>query len=260
MCILFVAWRQSRDYPLVVAANRDEFHHRATAPLQWWEEAPQLAAGRDLEAGGTWLGATRDGRFAALTNVRHPAAGGAPRSRGHLVRDVLLEPAGVLHSLEAAARDRHAYGPFNLLALDGGGLYYLNNIDTRAPQPLDPGVYGLSNARLDTPWPKLVRGRRAFADLVADGAPPQACFEMLYDATPAADSELPDTGVGLDFERSLSALFVLGEAYGTRCSTVLRVAADGRAEIHERRFDARGEQTGDTALNLDFGTGMEGRS
>lgn len=260
MCILFVAWRQSRDYPLVVAANRDEFHHRAAAPLQWWEEAPHMAAGRDLEAGGTWLGVTRDGRFAALTNVRHPAAGGAPRSRGQLVRDILLDPAGVPHALVAAARDRHAYGPFNLLALDGAGLYYLNNIDTEASQMLAPGVYGLSNARLDTPWPKLVRGREAFARLVADGAAPAACFEMLYDTAPAADEELPDTGVGLAFERSLSALFVLGEAYGTRCSTVLRVAADGQGEIHERRFDARGEQTGSTALTFVFDAGMEARS
>ncbi len=258
MCILFVAWRQSRQYPLVVAANRDEFHHRDTAPLQWWEEAPQLAAGRDLEAGGTWLGLTRSGRFAALTNVRHPAAGGAPRSRGELVRDILLAPEEVPESLAEPARQRHAYGPFNLLALGAGGLYYLNNIDGEAPQSLPPGVYGLSNARLDTPWPKLTRGRACFADLVAAGASPEACFDMLYDSSPAADEALPDTGVGLAFERRLSALFVLGEAYGTRCSTVVRVAADGSGEIHERRFDADARPTGDTTLTFDSPAAIKG--
>ena len=260
MCILFVAWRQSRAYPLVVAANRDEFHHRATAPLQWWQEAPRLAAGRDLEAGGTWLGVTRGGRFAALTNVRHPAAGGAPRSRGHLVRDVLLEPTEVPGSLAEPARQRHAYGPFNLLALGAGGLYYLNNIDGEAPQALEPGVYGLSNAGLDTPWPKLTRGREAFASLVARDAAPKACFEMLYDSTPAADEELPNTGVGLDFERRLSALFVRGEGYGTRCSTVVRMAADGHAEIHERRFDAGARQTGETTLEFDISASTKGKA
>ncbi len=258
MCILFVAWRQSRQHPLVVAANRDEFHHRATGPLQWWQEAPQLAAGRDLEAGGTWLGVTRGGRFAALTNVRHPAAGGAPRSRGELVRDILLAPEDVPESLAEPARQRHAYGPFNLLALGGGGLYYLNNIDEAPPQSLAPGVYGLSNARLDTPWPKLTRGRARFAQLVADGASPETCFDMLYDTRPAADEDLPDTGVGLTFERRLSALFVLGEAYGTRCSTVVRVAADGSGEIHERRFDADARPTGATSLAFDPPDSTEG--
>ena len=248
MCVLFVAWHQSPEFPLIVAANRDEFHTRPTAPLQWWEDEPDVAAGRDLLAGGTWLGVTRGGRFAAVTNVRDPQASEGRRSRGLLVRDALLDGQDVAQALDRLAGDSDPYAPFNLLAGDGAGMYYLNNLEQRMPQPLPPDVYALSNARLNTPWPKVIRGRRAFVEKVAAGADQEALLAMLHDPVPAPDAELPDTGVGVEFERLLSPVFIRGEQYGTRCSTVVRMAADGSGDMVERRFDAHSQPLGTTRL------------
>lgn len=240
MCLIAFAFRAHPAWRLVVAANRDEAYARPSAPAGWWADAPDVLAGRDLREGGTWMGVTRAGRFAAVTNVRDPAFAprpGAP-SRGALVADFLrgtMDAEAYAHDLAGRAA---AYNGFNLLVGDAGGLLYLSN---RAPgvRRLAPGVYGLSNHLLDTPWPKVVRARRAVADALAaaDGAADgweSGLWRMLGDRVVAADDDLPDTGVGTAFERMLSPPFIHSDVYGTRASTVLTMAADGEVRLVER--------------------------
>lgn len=219
----------------MVAANRDEFYARATAPAGFWDEAPDVLAGRDLEAGGTWLGVARGGRFAALTNFRGgtSAAAGAP-SRGHLVSDYLRSQAAPDTYLDTLAGRAGDYNGFNLLLGDHEQLHWYSN---RAAEPLalDPGVYGISNGLLDTPWPKLLRGKAAFAELADERhVDVESMFDLLTDRQPADDADLPDTGIGLERERALSPLFITTPDYGTRSSTVLLIEESGDATLHER--------------------------
>lgn len=236
MCLIAFAHRAHPAYPLVVAANRDELHARPSAPAAWWPDAPGVLAGRDLRAGGTWMGITRTGRFAAVTNYREWPPEAGELSRGALVAGFL---AGELAPAEYAARvdaEGARYAGFNLLLGDGDTLVYLSN---RAPGPrtLAPGVYALSNHLLDTPWPKVRRARRAMDDALAaaggdawDGA----LWEMLADRVVAADDDLPATGVGAERERLLSPPFIAGDEYGTRSSTVLTVDSRGEVRFVER--------------------------
>lgn len=232
MCTLLFAVDAHPRYRLVVAANRDEFYARPTAQAGWWADAPGVLAGRDLQAGGTWLGVTRAGRWAGLTNVRDPSdvRVGAP-SRGALVADFLrgdVPPEAYLRSI-AHAR----YAGFNLVVGDLGGAWYMSQ-KSGVPERLGPGVYGVSNARLDTPWPKVERGKAGLRALLARpeiGA--DALLDLLADPTRAADDALPDTGVGLELERALSPLFIAMPGYGTRSSTALRVEVGGAASLRE---------------------------
>jgi uncharacterized protein with NRDE domain len=254
MCLLVFAWMKHPRYRLVVAANRDEFHDRPAAPLGWWTGNDRMLAGRDLRAGGTWLGVTRNGRFAAVTNFRGaeaPPVADAP-TRGGLVPDYLAgeaAPGGFLEKLNGAAT---AFAGFNLLAGDRESLHYLSNRDTASPRRLAPGTYGLSNHALDTPWPRLVRARERFEEALAGDQPGVGeLFELLADREPATDAVLHGSGLlppGL--ERAMSAPFVLHEGYGTRCSTVLLAGHDGRTVAAERRFDAAGNLTGATRLEF----------
>jgi uncharacterized protein with NRDE domain len=243
MCLIVFAWRVIPAIPLVAAANRDEFYQRATAPAASWPEHPQIYAGRDLQAGGSWMGITQPpecggaGRFAAITNIRAPSEQreDAP-SRGKLVADYL---AGCMTPQEyvAAIRDgAEAYNGFNLVLGDRDTLIWFSNkgdADPRNGQPLAPGVYGLSNALLDAPWPKVVKTKAQFASLLCLGAPDEAFFEMLADTTPAPDQRLPETGVPLDLERMLSAVCIESPSYGTRTSTVVKMYAEFGATLHE---------------------------
>ena len=252
MCLLVVAWKSHPRYRLVVAGNRDEFHERPTAPLGWWSDEPGILAGRDLRAGGTWLGVSRTGRFGLVTNFRdaNGAAADAP-SRGELVPRFLRGTAGARQCLDALWPDAAGYAGFNLLLGDGEGLHYCTNAGDVAPRSLPPGIYGLSNHRLDEPWPKLVRTRERF--VAALGAPEldaATLADILADRTPAALDAPPDAGLPADLERALSAPFVRHDRYGTRCSTVVLVEYDGRTVVHERRFDASGTQTG--ASRIEF--------
>ena len=237
MCLIFVAWQLRPDYPLVVAANRDEFYARPTAPAEFWEESPELLAGRDLEGGGTWLGVTRSGRFAALTNLRsgYAHAGDAP-TRGRLVSDFLQSdatPAEYLRGLEPSAAD---YNGFNLLVSDDTRLHWYSNRGG-APRELAPGIYGISNHLLDTPWPKVERGKRVLEPLLASRhIDIEAILTLLADRDLASDEELPDTGVSMEFERALSAMFITSDSYGTRSSTVLLVDGSGRMDFTERSY------------------------
>ncbi len=236
MCLIVFAWKEHPEFPLVVAANRDEFTDRPTEPASFWPDAPHLLARRDLVGGGAWLGITRTGRFAAITNYRDPSLrrSGAP-SRGRLVSDFLLGSEPVGEHLERLAKRAADYAGFNLLASDGRDLFYLSNLQGEA-HPLLPGIYGLSNGFLDTPWPKVARARAAFeAALESPGGPdPEALFSVLLDTTRPPDDELPRTGVGLEWERLLSTPFIAAPGYGTRCSTILLVDSAGTVIFRER--------------------------
>ncbi|MBW3572965.1 MAG: NRDE family protein [Gemmatimonadetes bacterium] len=245
MCLIALALDAHPSYRLVVAANRDEFYARPAAQAQWWADAPDVLAGRDLREGGTWMGVTRGGRVAAVTNYRDPGLAERPDapSRGALVADFLRGAADAEAYAHALARRAARYNGFNLLVGDEGGFFYLSN-RAEGVRRLEPGVYGLSNALLDTPWPKVQRARRAMADALAaaegDGwdAP---LWDALADRVIAADDALPDTGVGAERERLLSAPFIRTEVYGTRASTVLTIARDGQVRFVERSV-APGEE------------------
>ncbi len=236
MCLILVAWRVHADYPLVVAANRDEFFARPTAPAAFWKHAPQVLAGRDLEAGGTWMGVTRNGRFAALTNFRDPAQNrsGAP-SRGALVAEFLTGSEAPQDYLERIAARGSAYNGYNLLAGDGETLWWSSNMGG-SPRQLEPGVYGISNHLLDTPWPKVGAGKTALAQALDRLPDDRSLFALLRDDGIHADEQLPQTGIPLDWERLLSSAFVKSPDYGTRGSTVMCVASDGWTSFDEQTW------------------------
>lgn len=250
MCLIVFDWQPDTTHGpvLTLAANRDEFFRRTSAPLAWWSDAPHVLAGRDLEGGGTWLGVARDGRFAALTNYRAPfdIRAGAP-TRGKLVSGFLTgENVAPLDYLANVAEKAVFYNGFTLLAGNvarGELAWYCNRPADAQPAPdapvsVAPGVHGLSNARLDTPWPKLVGKRSALGALLTGdaAAPLDALIEMMRDTREAADDALPHTGIPLERERALSAAFIETPEYGSRGTTVLRVARDAEGRL---RFDMK---------------------
>ena len=236
MCLILVAWRVHPGYPLVVAANRDEFFPRPTAPAAFWIDSPQVLAGRDLEAGGTWMGATRTGRFAALTNFRDPTQmrKDAP-SRGKLVADFLTGTEAPEAYLERIAGYGRRCNGYNLLTGDAESLWWASNMGGEA-RKLDPGVYGVSNHLLDTPWPKVGAGKTALAVAIDRLPDHQALFELLRDDGIHPDDVLPQTGVPLEWERLLSSAFVKSPGYGTRSSTVLCAGRDGWISFDEQTW------------------------
>jgi uncharacterized protein with NRDE domain len=238
MCLIFVALDAHPNFRIVIAANRDEFYDRPAAPASFWHEAPQLLAGRDLRAGGTWLGITRAGRVAALTNYRDAASGsaGAP-SRGRLVSNFLLSREPPVPYLEKISADASRYNGFSLLVGQGARFYYYSN-RSEGIRMLGPGIHGLSNHLLDTPWPKVEKGKEALKSLLArESFCPEDLFHFLLDREAAPDGLLPDTGVGLKMERMLSPVFVHSPGYGTRSSTVILLDRTGRAAFTEKSFE-----------------------
>jgi uncharacterized protein with NRDE domain len=252
MCLVVAAVDVHPRYRVVVAANRDEYHARPTLPAQWWDEG--WLAGRDLAGGGTWLGVARGGRWALLTNIRDPARFDpqAP-SRGLLVTRVLAERARPADVLTAIARSSPRYNGFNLLAGNVADAHWASNRNAGA-HALAPGLHGLSNHLLDTPWPKVVRTKAAVGAWCAaarDGAREfDALFDILHDRTEAADADLPQTGIALARERLLSAPFIVSETYGTRSSTVVAFGADGVVRFIERSFDPAGHATGEVHVRF----------
>jgi uncharacterized protein with NRDE domain len=222
----------------LLIANRDEFYARPTAPLAFWDDEPDLLAGRDLQAGGTWLGVTRQGRFAAITNYRDPRANNpdAP-SRGALVSDYLRGRGTPVDYLTRLVPRAAEYNGFNLLVGDGQHLFYYSNQDG-SPRCLEPGFYGLSNHVLNTPWPKLERGRAGLLAQLQGPSEPATddLLELLADRTRAADEHLPDTGVPREWERILSSIFIESPGYGTRTSNILRLYRDGRLSLSEKNW------------------------
>lgn len=248
MCTLAIRYAPGTAHPLLIAANRDEFLARDTRPLHWWDDRPDLLGGRDGEAGGTWFGVTRGGRFATLTNVRvFPLKENAP-SRGHLVQRFLEGTEGPEAYAAGLSAEGPRYNGYNLLFGTLGGpqgaeLWYHSNHGP-PPAPLPPGLHGLSNALLNTPWPKVEAVRETFGALFAEpaAAEPEAVFAALRDPRTYPDERLPDTGVGPERERGLSALFIELPGYGTRASWFLRTAADGRVEVVERGYHPASER------------------
>jgi uncharacterized protein with NRDE domain len=249
MCLILLAWRAHPDFPLVFAGNRDESYARASAPAGFWAADPEIFGGRDLEKGGTWLGVTRSGRLAAVTNYRDGAAAkSAPRSRGELAADFLRgtdDPRAYLEKVAAHASD---YGGFTLIVSDLQRMVWMSNRGGKIGE-IAPGVHGLSNHLLDTPWPKVARGGERVSGLLKAGEKElvPGLLGVLADRTIAPDSELPDSGVGLQRERELSPAFVAGERYGTRASTALLVGRNNEVVCVERRFGALGVPQGETS-------------
>jgi len=245
MCLILIAYRTHPAFPLVVGANRDEFYGRPTAPAEFWKDAPDVLAGRDLQASGTWLGITRSLRFAAVTNFRdgRDLKAGA-RSRGELTSAFLRGNASARQYLEDVRRQAGEFNGFNLFLADATGLYYYSNRDGEV-RHLAPGTYGLSNHLLDTPWPKVVELKPRFDAAIRQPLDPDAIGRLLADRGVAPDAALPDTGVGLERERILSAAFVQSADYGTRSTTALSVGADRIVRFKEWNFGPGGAPVGE---------------
>lgn len=249
MCLILFAHQAHRNYPLILAANRDEAYARPAAPAAFWDDHPHIYGGRDLEKGGTWLGLTLSGRIAAVTNYRNRTGGRtAPLSRGTLVSGFLANDRDSVAYLERVKAQGGQYKGFILIAGDLEALYWLSN---RGPgvEKIPPGVHGLSNHLLNTPWPKIKRSKQAMEALLGAGEAELAArlFEILADRSEAPDHELPDTGVGLQRERALSPIFISGDGHGTRASTVILVDNDREALFIERSFGAGGRPLGEVA-------------
>jgi len=242
MCLILFAWKVHPDFPLVMAANRDEFHARPTSPAGFWDDRPAILGGRDLEGMGTWLGVTRSGRFAAVTNYRDTSPALAEAASRGLLASSFLEsgdaPAEFAANVGAGGE---AYRGFNFLAGDRDDLWWVSNRggDARA---LAPGVYGLSNHLLDTPWPKVTDGKQRLQNVLELAPAVEPLLELLADTTMAADGDLPDTGVGPERERLLSAARIVSPAYGTRCSSAVVIGIDGRVRFAERAYGADGAE------------------
>lgn len=254
MCFILVGLKVRPDYPLVIAANRDEFLQRPTASAHWWHHG--FLAGKDIEQGGTWLGVSKSGRFAAVTNLRSPANIQSPRSRGELVSGFLrgkISADAYYRSLESRL---YHYRPFNLLTGDLDGLYYFNNRH-KGLQELTPGVYGLSNAFLDTPWPKMVDGKHTFANhLNLEKLDTEGLFGLLRNPHTYTDDELPQSDLDRHRERQLSAIFIEGEQYATRSSTVLLFRNNGDAYYEERSYSGRLEGPDQCQFEFKLETGQ----
>ncbi len=250
MCLLLVAWQQHPRWPLVVAANRDEFHARPARRAEWWT-SPRVLAGRDEQAGGTWMGVAEGGQWAGLTNYREPSRPRKGwRSRGRLVLDALGHSQEDFRANLDPDTLQTDYDGLNLLFGDRYHLFYVSNRD-RPLRRLAPGFHGLSNGLLNDPWPKVHRGCDALQqalpealDHTIDGPETEPLFTLLRDRWCPPDHELVDTGVSLAWERRLAPMFIRSPEYGTRCSTLLLMGADGSVHFAERWFDAGGEPQG----------------
>jgi uncharacterized protein with NRDE domain len=252
MCLILIAWQGHAKHRCVIAANRDELHSRPTAAAQWWPSQPPILAGRDLSAGGTWLGITRTGRFAALTNYRGTAQRRADApSRGTLVASILTSADSICQTLEFLRSVSGDYNGFNLLFSDGERLAVYESM-RGAGRELEPGIYGLSNDLLDTPWPKVQTAKSRLSQALTNLETTDPVLELLRDDSIARDDQLPRTGVSLEWERLLSSAFVRAPDYGTRCSTVVRIDERRRACFDEWSWDATGAEIGTVSLRFDL--------
>lgn len=238
MCILFAAYDVHPDYRLIIAANRDEFYGRPTERAHFWDDEPTILAGRDLQKMGTWMGMTTRGRFAALTNYRDPVQDTRNKqSRGHIVRDFLTENSEPKDFLIDLQKQRTQYQGFNVLVADDQTLMYYSNVENKI-KSLKPGLYGLSNHLLDTPWPKVEKGKAYMKHLLSTRKTidKEDLFRILADEELVSKEQLPNTGVPIDLEEKLSAIFIQTPEYGTRCSTVITIDREGAVTFTERTF------------------------
>jgi uncharacterized protein with NRDE domain len=237
MCLVLFAYHAHPEFKLIVAANRDEFYQRPTAPAHYWDDVPEILAGRDLEKMGTWMGVTKTGRFAALTNYRDPnEMTEGKHSRGEVVANALMYNGETKEYMKSLEQTPSLYPGYNLLAGDSASLYYYSNVGQELHK-VEPGIHGVSNHLLNSEWPKVQIGKEGMSALLQEkqGDLTEKLFTLLQNADPAPDELLPKTGVSLEWERMLSPLFIKSEGYGTRSSTVLFMSDN---EIHyiERVF------------------------
>ena len=238
MCLVNFHYKQHPVYSLIVAANRDEFYERPTAPANYWEDHPDILAGRDLLQMGTWLGISKNGRFAALTNFRDSSLLDGTQSRGTIVKDFLNTQKSPSEFIDKLSKERESYGGFNIILADGKQFLHYNNV-LNERNDIIPGTHSLSNHTLNTPWPKVEYGKRSLSQYVEehpDQVNPEALFHLLANEEVAPDHSLPVTGIGLDMERSLSPLFIKLPQYGTRSSTVLLIDQEKNVDFIERTF------------------------
>lgn len=251
MCLILFAYRYHPTYKLIVAANRDESLERLTAPAQFWEDHPQLLAGRDLTKMGTWMGVTTSGRFAALTNYRDPYEPITGKSsRGELVADFLTSSGNPADYMKEVASTRHLYPGYNLLVGDANDLYYYSNRGNKI-QKLEPGIYGVSNHLINTEWPKVNRGKEGLLRTINSSDPNiiEQLLTLLQNEEPAPDDSLPNTGVSLEWERILSPMFIESEGYGTRSSTIL-LTTDDEIFYKERVYSKQGISDSEFTIKL----------
>jgi uncharacterized protein with NRDE domain len=249
LCLIFFAFKAHPIYDLILFANRDEYYERQTEPARFWDDFPDLLAGRDIKGGGTWIGVTRAGKFAAITNFRDPSSRSdhAP-SRGELVTDYLLGDDGADLYMENLVKKAENYNGFNLLAGDRNRICYYSNYGGDV-EILSPGIYGLSNHLLNTSWPKVDKGNEYMKQIISgeNDISKEEVFLMLRDSSIPGDEKLPDTGVGIEWERILSPVFVSNPVYGTRCSTILLIDKTGRVSFTERSYDSGQNITNDVS-------------
>lgn len=260
MCLILLSYKQQSGYRLVLAANRDEFLDRPTAPLDYHFPGESILAGRDLRGGGTWLGLAADGRLAAITNYRDPTrVRTAAPSRGTIVLDYLRSKLAAADFLEEFAAEAKVYNGFNLLVADQKNLLHFSNI-SGVSTPLGPGIYGISNHLLNTPWPKVAHGRRLLQEALAgkDGLDKAKIFSLLTNDDRPEDGLLPETGVGLEWERVLSPIFIHSPAYGTRSSALITMADNGLTEFHERSYRHENGVRGDGEKSFCFSLTRQG--
>lgn len=235
MCLILLSYKYHPQYRLVLAANRDEFYDRPTAPLGFWEDNPDVLAGRDLKSMGTWMGVTRSGKIAAVTNYREPASQ-VPNatSRGHLVSNFLVGREPPAQYLEAIQIKTRQYSGFNLLVGDTRELRYFSNRGGE-PARLNEGIYGLSNRFLDSGWPKVRRGKSLLKSELKEHNPLNSSrlLKLLQNQDKAPDEQLPETGVGIEWERVLCPIFITSRNYGTRCSTLLTIDHANHVRVTE---------------------------
>lgn len=250
MCLIIFAYQKSPLFPLVVAANRDEFFARPTVQADFWQDEKtnqQILSGRDLQAGGTWLGVTRGGRFATVTNIRDPSqTERKPRSRGDLTRQFLAGNQTPEQYCQALADSYDQFAGYNLLVGNRDSLFYVNNQEEIVCQ-LEPGVYGLSNGLLSSPWPKVTKGRNNLQTLLTtpEQLTTDSLISLMADRSQAADDQLPDTGIDIGLERKLSSAFIKNpeRKYGTLCSTAIILEQSGQIRFSEQNFDITGAKT-----------------
>ncbi len=240
MCVIFFAFQKHPEYPLILVANRDEFYDRPAEAAANWDDQPTVFAGRDLVAGGTWLGVSKSGKFAAVTNYRERTIGKAVRSRGALTVDFLTGSDSAEIYLEQLQKRKNEYTGFSVLVGEinenQSAVFYFSN-RTGTVKKLKSGIYGLSNHLLDTPWPKIQNGKDRFERAIAGSEISEnELFKIMTDKMPAVDALLPDTGIGIERERILSSIFIESPGYGTRCSTLMTFDRDYKCSFEERIF------------------------
>lgn len=244
MCLIIFSWQPEGEFPLVMAANRDEFYQRPACPVHYWNDNPNVFGGLDLESGGTWLAVSKTGRFAAVTNYREVPVVKEKHSRGELVKNYLYGNQNPVDYLKTVLENSHQYSGFNLLVGDFSSIFYFSN-RTQAKEILElkPGYYGLCNHLLGTPWPKLIRARRKVIDHIQENrADPDFLISVMHDQGKVPDHELPDTGIGLERERLLSSPFIASDSYGTRNTSILIMDKTGHLQWTEQNYKAGGQE------------------